>query len=69
MVKERYSGTSQPPEEAHLHWQLGKIKAIKNAIHRYESENESSLRVIQALKLRIEILSLDIKLKRETIKI
>lgn len=56
------------PEEAHLHWQFGKIKALKNAIHRYESENESSLRVIQALKLRIDAIRSDIKLKRETIK-
>ena len=67
--KREIFGYFTTPEEAHLHWQLGKIKAIKNAIHRYESENESSLRVIQALKLRIEILSSDIKLKRETIKI
>lgn len=57
------------PQEAHLHWQLGKIKAIKNAIHRYESENESSLRVVQSLKLRIDVISSDINLKRETIKI
>ena len=65
--KREIFGYFNSPQEAHQEWQIAKVRAIKNAILRYQREHEFNPCVVDALTVRIGRLERDIMQGMETV--